>query len=43
MRAPKRGGKGNETKISVGTMSGFVPAEQATCIVVCTSRDAMQE
>lgn len=38
VRVPKRGEKGNETKISVGTMLGFVITEQATCIVACGPR-----
>ena len=42
MRVPKRGEKGNETKISVGTMSGFVLTEQATCVVACAPGDVIQ-
>lgn len=42
IKAPKRGEKGKETEISVGTMSGFVLTEQATCVVVCDPGDVIQ-
>lgn len=42
MRRPKRGEKGEETKISVGTVLGFVLTQQATCVVACALGDVIQ-